>query len=120
MYKMSSSTLKERICRYYTLRKFVFENGHWDFVLSTQTFVLDYLKNTLIDTNLCGIFAFVLKIQKFHTNLCRLMYFLNYPTQKFVFWQHKIPVTVFKHKVCVAATQTLLECKKYISKINTF
>jgi hypothetical protein len=52
------------------------------------------------------------KMQKFHSNLCRLTYSSNYPTQKFVFWQHKIPVTVFKHKVCVAVTQTFLECTK--------
>jgi hypothetical protein len=31
--------------------------------------------------------------------LCRLTFFSNYPTQKFVFWQHKIPVTVFEHKL---------------------
>jgi hypothetical protein len=70
-------------------------------------FVLDNLKKTLIDTNLCGISEFQ---QKFHTNLCRLTYFSIYPTPKFVFRQHKIPVAVFKHKVCVAVTQTFLEC----------
>jgi hypothetical protein len=32
------------------------------------------------------------------------------PEHNFVFWQHKIPVTVYKHKVCVAVTQTFLEC----------
>jgi hypothetical protein len=41
----------------------------------TQTFVLDILKNTFI------VLYFVLKIQKFHTNLCQLTYFSNYPTQ---------------------------------------
>jgi hypothetical protein len=36
----------------------VFENGHRDSVLSEHKFVLDNLKNTLIDTNLCEIFEF--------------------------------------------------------------
>jgi hypothetical protein len=32
-------------------------------------------------------------------------------TKKWQNGQHKIPVTVFKHKVCVAVTQTFLECR---------
>jgi hypothetical protein len=60
------------------------------FVVRTQTFELNNLKNRW-STQICGKFMhFVLKI----------LYFSSYyPTQKFVFWQHKIPVIVFEHKL---------------------
>jgi hypothetical protein len=50
-------------------------------VVRTQTFVLVNLKNTLIDKNLCGISAFCVEVQKFHTNLCQLINFPNYNTK---------------------------------------
>jgi hypothetical protein len=38
-----------------------------------------------------------------------------------VFWQHKIPVTVFKHKVCVAVTQTgdMMEKRQFSDRFLT-
>jgi hypothetical protein len=34
--------------------------------------------------------------------------------------QHKIPVTVFKHKICVAVTQTFLDCSLGLSMITFY
>jgi hypothetical protein len=48
----------------------VFENDHRDFVLSEHKFVLDNLKNTLIDTNLCEILEFSTQNAKISTQIC--------------------------------------------------
>jgi hypothetical protein len=78
----------------------VFENGHRDFVLSEHKFVLDYLKNTLINTNLCGIFEFSTQNAKI--------------PHKFV--SNNVFFKLFNTKVCVLATQN--PCDRF--RIQTF
>jgi hypothetical protein len=50
-------------------------------VVRTQTFVLDNLKNTLINTNLCGISAFFVENSKISHKFVSINVFSNDPTQ---------------------------------------
>jgi hypothetical protein len=64
------------VCRLHSKKVCVRKRSQGFCVVRTQTFDLDNLKNYL-----CGFVHFVLKIQKFHTNLCWLTHFSNYQTQ---------------------------------------
>jgi hypothetical protein len=94
-------TLKETLC--YGNTNLVFENGHRDFVLSEHKFVLDNLKNTLIDTNLCVIFKFSTQNAKIPHKFVSIKVFFKLFNTKVCVLTTQIPCDRFR-------TQTFLEC----------
>jgi hypothetical protein len=84
----------------------VFENGHRDFVLSEHKFVLDNMKNSLIDTNLCEIFEFSTQNAEIPHKFVSINLFLKLSKTKVLTTQN--PCDRFR-------TQTFLECISNLS-----
>jgi hypothetical protein len=100
---LATATKHKQESLYYGNTNLVFENGHRDFVLSEHKFVLDNLKKTLIDTNLCEIFEFSTQNAEVPHKFVSINVFFKLSNTKVCVLATQNPCDRFR-------TQTFLEC----------